>query len=111
MVKGSKIWYSNPEMSTKIKTDKKFSLHVQIIYGLCFVIKSQWLCSLLPMERLIWPKEKTTKQFYQMERSIYKRTFRFIRMGEEMEPRLYQHYKLIAKKYHWPYIKESYDNT
>jgi hypothetical protein len=65
----------------------------------------------VPIERFILPVNKTKKEYYFAERNLYRLTHSLVRRGDLIDQRVYYHYSLIAKKYNWPFIKESYDQS
>jgi hypothetical protein len=46
---------------------------------------------------------------YHLERRNYRLAHSLEIRGDTLEPRIHTQYILIAQKYGWPYIKETYD--
>lgn len=58
---------------------------------------------------MIKPIRKTDKEHYGLERKNYRLARHIVMSGQPLYKRDYYLYSLIAKKYNWPYIKETYD--
>lgn len=86
------------------------SFYGRAIIWFCYVSRSAWLRSKIPVEHLIRPVDKTGRNYYAMERCIYRLTMHLVRRGDLIDKRSYFIYSRVAIKYGWPYIKETYDN-
>lgn len=95
---------------------KKYKKDIKTLYGWaillsCVAIDSKWLLNKIPPERLIKKPNKTHRYRYELERGVYRSAMRLVRRGDPLDTRNYYIYSLIAKKYNWPYIKETYDKS
>jgi hypothetical protein len=81
-----------------------------LVYYLCWISRSQWLLTQIPVERLVLPVQSTPRISYDLERRVYRASLRVQRLGIDLSRREYHYYRLIAEKYKWPYIKELYED-
>ena len=81
-----------------------------IAYLVAWVYRPAWLLRLIPVRRLIPTATETDRMRYTLERKIYRGVLMLQGVGAPLSRRDYQYYKLIAEKYHWPYIKELYED-
>lgn len=87
-------------------------LHIYVFvtgYLLLIFRRSPWPVH-VPPHILVLKAERTDREDYRRERNMYRKLHYFVRKGEILNKTHYYYYSLIAKKYGWPYIKETYDN-
>ena len=80
------------------------------MYRLYPLVPTNWMISLIPVERLFVSVEETTRYIYKLERRNYNLAFALQNRGDTLTKRDYKLHKHIAEKYNWRYIKEIYDD-
>lgn len=80
------------------------------ITGLTIIIfKRSFWPVVVPAEIAVSDKEKTKKDDYMYEKYLYRLVHDVI-MSNQVKKSYYWRYRLIAEKYNWPYVTETYDN-
>lgn len=70
-----------------------------------------WLGRFSPGWGILYTHDTTNREFYKMERQIYRLQHRMATLDVPTNRREYQLYKAIAQKYDWPYIVQLHDNS
>jgi hypothetical protein len=83
-----------------------------VITGLVLLIfrKCPWPLR-APKYRHVKAKSRTKKEDYLIEKWYYRIAHEMEMNGLDVNKAGYYHYKTIAQKYHWPYVKELYDKS
>jgi hypothetical protein len=87
------------------------AIYFIFIYLLFLCTRQRWLSVLIPVWLWRVPPALTSRSTYNDEKLSYRLYHQMSNDGWiRLKRPYYYYYRYIARKYNWPYIKESFDN-